>query len=74
MGLALDAVGPALDEGMEILHNGRLHTVDRENPTASAAAIKDGRFLPQAPPGSARLGCAGAATRRAPTRASARAS
>jgi predicted amidohydrolase YtcJ len=28
-----------------ILHNGRLHTVDRENPTASAAAIKDGRFL-----------------------------
>ncbi|WP_224369541.1 amidohydrolase [Hyalangium versicolor] len=28
-----------------ILHNGRLHTVDRENPTASAAAIKDGRFI-----------------------------
>ncbi|WP_271411519.1 amidohydrolase [Pseudomonas sp. Q1-7] len=28
-----------------ILFNGRLHTVDREKPTASAVAIKDGRFL-----------------------------
>ncbi len=28
-----------------ILHNGRLHTVDREKPTATAVAIKDGRFL-----------------------------
>lgn len=27
-----------------ILNNGRLHTVDRENPYASAVAIKDGRF------------------------------
>lgn len=28
-----------------ILFNGRLHTVDREKPKASAVAIKDGRFL-----------------------------
>ncbi|UCO99495.1 amidohydrolase [Metapseudomonas lalkuanensis] len=28
-----------------ILFNGRFHTVDREKPTASAVAIKDGRFL-----------------------------
>ncbi|HSC83996.1 MAG TPA: amidohydrolase family protein, partial [Pseudomonas sp.] len=28
-----------------ILFNGRLHTVDREKPTATAVAIKDGRFL-----------------------------
>ncbi len=28
-----------------ILHNGRLHTVDREQPEASAVAIRDGRFL-----------------------------
>src|SRR5690606_33845568 len=28
-----------------ILFNGRVHTVDRENPQASAVAIKDGRFL-----------------------------
>lgn len=28
-----------------ILHNGRLHTVDREKPTASAVAIRDGRFV-----------------------------
>jgi len=28
-----------------ILYNGRLHTVDRENPQASAVAIKDGRFI-----------------------------
>ncbi|MCB2251615.1 amidohydrolase [Pseudomonas chlororaphis] len=28
-----------------ILHNGRLHTVDRARPTASAVAIKDGRFI-----------------------------
>lgn len=28
-----------------ILFNGKLHTVDREKPTASAVAIKDGRFL-----------------------------
>ena len=28
-----------------ILFNGRLHTVDRKNPTATAVAIKDGRFL-----------------------------
>ena len=28
-----------------ILYNGRVHTVDREKPTASAVAIKDGRFL-----------------------------
>ncbi|MDH2434077.1 amidohydrolase [Pokkaliibacter sp. MBI-7] len=27
-----------------ILHNGRLHTVDRDKPTATAVAIKDGRF------------------------------
>ncbi|MDU9393817.1 amidohydrolase [Pseudomonas sp. zfem002] len=28
-----------------ILFNGRFHTVDRENPEATAVAIKDGRFL-----------------------------
>ena len=28
-----------------ILHNGRFTTLDRTNPTASAVAIKDGRFL-----------------------------
>ncbi|WP_295478104.1 amidohydrolase family protein, partial [uncultured Pseudomonas sp.] len=28
-----------------ILFNGKLHTVDRENPTATAVAIKDGRFV-----------------------------
>lgn len=28
-----------------ILHNGRLHTVDRAKPRASAVAIKDGRFV-----------------------------
>ncbi len=28
-----------------ILHNGRLHTVDPEKPSATAVAIKDGRFL-----------------------------
>ncbi|WP_171891505.1 amidohydrolase, partial [Pseudomonas aeruginosa] len=28
-----------------ILHNGRFHTVDRDNPTATAVAIKDGKFL-----------------------------
>ncbi len=28
-----------------ILFNGRIHTVDRDNPQASAVAIKDGRFL-----------------------------
>lgn len=28
-----------------ILFNGRLHTVDREKPTATAVAIKDGRFI-----------------------------
>ncbi|MFZ6048988.1 amidohydrolase family protein, partial [Pseudomonas sp. CR3202] len=28
-----------------ILFNGRLHTVDRAKPTASAVAIKDGKFL-----------------------------
>nr|WP_298142984.1 amidohydrolase [uncultured Pseudomonas sp.] len=28
-----------------ILFNGRLHTVDRENPKATAVAIKDGRFV-----------------------------
>ncbi|RWU27038.1 amidohydrolase [Pseudomonas alkylphenolica] len=28
-----------------ILFNGKLHTVDRDKPTASAVAIKDGRFL-----------------------------
>lgn len=28
-----------------ILFNGRLHTVDRENPRATAVAIKDGRFV-----------------------------
>ncbi|QTT89605.1 amidohydrolase [Pseudomonas chlororaphis] len=28
-----------------ILHNGRLHTVDRARPTATAVAIKDGRFI-----------------------------
>lgn len=28
-----------------ILHNGRIHTVDRNNPSASAVAIRDGRFL-----------------------------
>ncbi len=28
-----------------ILHNGRLTTLDRSNPTASAAAIKDGKFV-----------------------------
>ncbi|MDI5992842.1 amidohydrolase, partial [Pseudomonas sp. MDMC216] len=28
-----------------ILYNGRLHTVDREKPQASAVAIKDGRFV-----------------------------
>ncbi len=28
-----------------ILFNGKLHTVDREKPTASAVAIKDGKFI-----------------------------
>ncbi|MCX7080585.1 MAG: amidohydrolase family protein, partial [Pseudomonas sp.] len=28
-----------------ILYNGRLHTVDREKPQATAVAIKDGRFI-----------------------------
>ncbi|RDL25660.1 hypothetical protein D884_00256 [Pseudomonas sp. URMO17WK12:I10] len=28
-----------------ILFNGKLHTVDRENPNATAVAIKDGRFI-----------------------------
>jgi predicted amidohydrolase YtcJ len=28
-----------------ILYNGKIHTVDRENPSASAVAIKDGKFL-----------------------------
>ena len=28
-----------------ILHNGRIHTVDRDKPIATAVAIKDGRFL-----------------------------
>ncbi|MFC5473088.1 amidohydrolase [Paraherbaspirillum soli] len=28
-----------------ILHNGRIHTVDRGQPTASAVAVKDGKFL-----------------------------
>ncbi|WP_295118546.1 amidohydrolase [uncultured Chitinophaga sp.] len=28
-----------------ILYNGKIHTVDKENPTATAAAIKDGRFV-----------------------------
>lgn len=28
-----------------ILHNGRIHTVDHNNPSASAVAIHDGRFL-----------------------------
>lgn len=28
-----------------ILHNGRIHTVDRDKPTVAAVAIKDGRFL-----------------------------
>ena len=28
-----------------ILHNGRVHTVDRERPQASAVAIRDGRFV-----------------------------
>lgn len=31
-----------------ILHNGRFHTVDRDNPTATAVAIKDGKSLPSA--------------------------
>ncbi len=28
-----------------ILYNGKIHTVDQENPTATAVAIKDGRFI-----------------------------
>lgn len=28
-----------------ILHNGRIHTVDRERPAASAVAVRDGRFV-----------------------------
>lgn len=28
-----------------ILHNGRIHTVDRDRPTASAVAVLDGRFV-----------------------------
>ena len=28
-----------------ILHNGRIHTVDSENPDATAVAIKDGKFV-----------------------------
>jgi len=28
-----------------ILYNGQFHTVDRENPTAAAVAIRDGRFV-----------------------------
>lgn len=36
--------GPAMNADL-ILFNGRFHTVDRENPEATAVAIKDGRFL-----------------------------
>jgi hypothetical protein len=32
-----------------ILHNGRFTTLDRANPTASAVAIKDGRFTARGP-------------------------
>ena len=28
-----------------ILHNGRLTTLDRSNPTATAVAIRDGKFV-----------------------------
>lgn len=28
-----------------IVHNGKIHTVDKKKPTAEAAAIKDGRFI-----------------------------
>jgi len=36
--------GPAMNADL-ILFNGRFHTVDRENPEATAVAIKDGRFI-----------------------------
>ena len=36
--------GPAMNADL-ILFNGRFHTVDRENPEATAVAIKDGRFV-----------------------------
>lgn len=36
--------GPAMNADL-ILFNGQFHTVDRENPQATAVAIKDGRFI-----------------------------
>ena len=54
-GLGALAVGLSLPESTEaqsmntsadlILHNGRITTLDRQKPEASAAAIRDGRFL-----------------------------
>ncbi len=41
---AIDPEGTSMNADL-ILFNGQLHTVDRENPRASAVAIKDGRFV-----------------------------
>lgn len=41
---SLDPEGKTMNADL-ILFNGQLHTVDRENPRASAVAIKDGRFV-----------------------------
>ncbi|SDK44419.1 hypothetical protein SAMN05216186_10759 [Pseudomonas indica] len=41
---AADAQGDPMNPDL-ILHNGRIHTVDREKPSATAVAIKDGRFV-----------------------------
>jgi predicted amidohydrolase YtcJ len=45
-----------------ILHSGRITTLDRANPTASAAAIKDGHFIAVGPEGDV-MKLAGSATR-----------
>ena len=41
---SMNSKGSAMSADL-ILFNGRLHTVDRENPSATAVAIKDGRFV-----------------------------
>jgi len=38
----MSSAGPAADL---VLHNGRITTLDRANPSASAVAIKDGKFI-----------------------------
>ncbi|MDR6858354.1 putative amidohydrolase YtcJ [Variovorax guangxiensis] len=43
-----DSIKPAMSDTQTpdlILHNGRITTLDRANPTAHAVAIKDGRFI-----------------------------